>query len=47
MLAWCKCGWRELAGTRDLSRLVLADHRTRVHGDAASEILKDRRKATT
>lgn len=47
MLAWCKCGWRQLAGTYLASRADLADHRNRVHGDASSEILKDRRKQAT
>ena len=46
-LPWCKCGWRELASGHDVARQVLADHRSRVHDDKVSEVLKDRRKAVT
>jgi hypothetical protein len=43
-LPWCKCGWRQLASSHTESRLILAEHRNSVHGDAMGEILKTRVK---
>jgi hypothetical protein len=42
VVAWCRCGWRDIALNLPAARTHIVDHMTTFHGEKESEIMRVR-----